>query len=76
MAAALWWVMPLMAGRYGGNVFERIWSLGVLVGLGLVVFFGVAFLIGAIDKDLLGQLRRKRKPTPERVTRIEAEGGD
>lgn len=76
MAAALWWVMPLMADRYGGNVFERIWSLGVLVGLGLVVFFGVAFLIGAIDKDLLGQLRRKRKPTPERVTRIEAEGGD
>jgi len=76
MAAALWWAMPLMATRYGGNVFERVWSLGALVSLGLGVFFGVAIAIGALDRELLGQLRRKRKPTPERVTRIEAEGGD
>lgn len=76
MAAALWWAMPLMADRYGGNVFERVWSLGALVGLGMVVFFGVAIAIGALDRELLGQLRRKRKPTPERVTRIESEGGD
>ena len=42
MSAALWALMPLMASRYGGNVFERVWSLGVLVASGLVVFFAVA----------------------------------
>ena len=60
MAAALWWVTPLMAAQYGGTVWERIWSLTVLVGMGLVVFFGVAFVVGALDKDLLAMLRRKR----------------
>jgi putative peptidoglycan lipid II flippase len=57
--------MPLMASRYGGNVFERVWSLGVLVASGLIVFFAVAWLVGALDKDLLAQLRRRRsKPQP------------
>jgi putative peptidoglycan lipid II flippase len=60
MAAVLWWLMPLMASRYGGNVVERVWSLGVLVASGLVVFFAVAWLVGALDKDLIGQLRRRR----------------
>lgn len=62
MAAALWALMPLMASRYGGNVVERVWSLGVLVSAGLVVFFAVAWLVGALDKDLIAQLRRKRAP--------------
>lgn len=60
MAAALWWVMPTLAEQYGGSVFERIWSLSALVGLGLFVFFGAAYLTGALDKDLIAQLRRKR----------------
>jgi putative peptidoglycan lipid II flippase len=60
MAAALWWVLPTMAERYGGNVIERVWSLSALVGLGLLVFFGAAYLVGALDKDLIAQLRRKR----------------
>jgi putative peptidoglycan lipid II flippase len=60
MAAALWWVLPTMTERYGGSVIERVWSLSALVGLGLLVFFGAAYLIGALDKDLIAQLRRKR----------------
>ena len=60
MAAALYWAMPLMANRYGAGVFERIWSLAALVGLGLAVFFAAAYMLGAIDKDLLKQLRRPR----------------
>jgi putative peptidoglycan lipid II flippase len=62
MAAALWWVPPLMGERYGGSVIERVWSLAVLVGLGLAVFFAVAFTIGAVDKQVLAQLRRRRPP--------------
>jgi len=63
MGAFLWWLMPLMADRYGGNVIERVWSLAVLVLGGMAVFFAVAWAIGALDKDLLAQLRRKR-PVP------------
>lgn len=60
MAAALYTVMPLLAEHYSGGIFERAWSLGVLVGLGMAVFFTVAYAVGALDKDLLKQLRRRR----------------
>lgn len=62
MATVLWFLMPLMADRYSGNVLERVWSLAVLVGVGGVTFFACAFLAGALDKDLIAQLRRKRRP--------------
>ena len=57
-------LMPLLAGHYGGNVFERAWSLCALVGLGLVTFFGTAWLTGALDRDLIAQLRRRRVAKP------------
>ncbi len=60
MAAALWWMLPTMADRYGGNVVERVWSLSALVGLGLAVFFGAAFVTGALDRQVLAQLSRRR----------------
>jgi len=62
MAAALWYVMPLLESHYAGNVFERVWSLSALVGLGMVVFFAIAFATGAVDKQVLAQLRRRRPP--------------
>jgi putative peptidoglycan lipid II flippase len=64
MSALLVWLMPLMADRYGGNVIERVWSLAVLVSAGMAAFFIVAWLVGAIDKDLVAQLRRKPKAGP------------
>jgi putative peptidoglycan lipid II flippase len=64
MGAFLYWLMPLLSDRYGGTVLERIWSLGVLVAGGMIVFFGVAFAIGALDKDLMAQLRRRRPAKP------------
>lgn len=60
MALALYNVMPLMTDRYSGNFIERTWSLVALVCLGLGVFFTVAYAVGALDKDLLRQLRRRR----------------
>ncbi|AKM09033.1 murein biosynthesis integral membrane protein MurJ [Croceicoccus naphthovorans] len=60
MGAALWFLVPLMADRYGGNVIERIWSLAALVLTGMAVFFAVAWIVGALDKDLIAQLRRRR----------------
>jgi putative peptidoglycan lipid II flippase len=64
MAAFLWWLVPRLADRYAGSVFERVWSLGLLVVGGMAVFFAAAFMLGALDKDLLAQLRRRRPAQP------------
>lgn len=61
MAALLWYMMPLMAPYYGGGAFERIWSLALLCGAGGAVFFAAAFLVGALDKNLLAMLTRRRR---------------
>lgn len=66
MTAVLWYLTPLMADRYAGTILEKVWSLAVLVGAGGAVFFGVAFAVGALDKDLISQLRR-RKPARTRA---------
>ena len=60
MTAVLWYLMPLMEMRYGGNLIERLWSLTALVAGGSAAFFGAALMVGALDKDLIGQLRRRR----------------
>jgi putative peptidoglycan lipid II flippase len=64
MTGALWAVMPLMADHYGASVIERVWSLSVLVAIGLVTFFVTAYATGALDKDLIAQLRRRRPAKP------------
>lgn len=66
MAALLWFLTPLMAEQYSGSVIDRVWSLVVLVGAGGAVFFAAAFAFGALDKDLIAQLRR-RKPARKKA---------
>ncbi|WP_447749701.1 murein biosynthesis integral membrane protein MurJ [Sphingopyxis fribergensis] len=61
MSALLWWMMPMMTPYYSGGVFERIWSLAALCTAGGAAFFAVAFLVGALDKDLVAMLTRRRR---------------
>lgn len=60
MGVLLWWLTPALEPYWRGGAFDRIWALGALVASGGIAFFGVAFVVGALDKDLLAQLRRKR----------------
>jgi putative peptidoglycan lipid II flippase len=60
MGGVLWYLMDAFAERFSASVFERVWSLTALVAAGAVTFFVTAYLLGALDKDLLAQLRRKR----------------
>jgi putative peptidoglycan lipid II flippase len=62
MGGVLWWLMPRLGANYGAGVLDRVWSLAVLVGAGGVTFFAAAWAFGALDKDLLAQLRRRRPP--------------
>jgi len=60
MALGLWALLPTMADRYSGSALERAASLTVLVAAGGVIFFVCAWIVGALDKGHLAQLRRRR----------------
>ncbi len=60
MGAALWFARDLLAGYYAAGLFERLFALGVLVASAAIVYFGVAFGIGAVDRERMALLRRKR----------------
>jgi putative peptidoglycan lipid II flippase len=66
MGAALMLLMPALLPYFGGSVLNRIWSLTALVGTGMAVFFVTAYLVGAIDPDLLATLRRRSAKRDER----------
>ncbi len=60
MAAALWFVREAMWGYYAGGFLERAFALLVLTVTGAIVYFGIAFAIGAIDRDRLDLFKRKK----------------
>jgi len=65
MSALLWWLMPQLAEHYSGGAFERAWSLSALVAAGGASFFAAAWAVGALDKDLVAMLTRRRaRPAP------------
>jgi len=41
---------------------ERALGLAILVGVGGIVYFGVAFLIGGVDREAIANLRRRKAP--------------
>ena len=51
-----------LADWFLGSALERVIGLGLLVGTGAVIYFGVAFLIGGVDREAIASLRRRRTP--------------
>lgn len=64
MAGALFVLRSVLADWFLGSAIERVVGLGLLVGTGAVIYFGVAFLIGGVDRQALASLRRRKAPTP------------
>jgi len=60
MAAALWGVQQLIGGWFAGSTGRRLVALGAVVAVGGAVYFGLAFLLGAFDRGVLTNLRRKK----------------
>lgn len=60
MGAALWYARDLLTGFYASSLFERLFALFALVGSAAVVYFAVAFAIGAIDRERITMLTRKK----------------
>ncbi|MBY6129749.1 murein biosynthesis integral membrane protein MurJ [Qipengyuania aquimaris] len=62
MGAALWFARDLLTGWYSAGLFARVGALGALVLCSAVVYFGVAFMVGAIDKQRIAALTKKKAP--------------
>ena len=62
MGAALWFARDLLTGWFSAGLFARLGALLVLVGCSAVVYFGVAFAVGAIDRQRLAVLTKKKAP--------------
>lgn len=61
MGTALWFLGDALSGWYAGNVLEKAGALAALTVTGAGIYFAVAFLVGAIDRDRIAKLTKKRK---------------
>ena len=62
MGAALWFASDLLTGYYDAGLFARLFALIVLALCAAIVYFGVAFLTGAIDRQRIATLTKKKAP--------------
>lgn len=63
MGATLYGVNLLLGPLFNGSTIERMGALTVLVGSGGVVYFGLGWMIGAIDREDVLILLKRKKPT-------------
>ncbi|MHA7820130.1 MAG: murein biosynthesis integral membrane protein MurJ [Erythrobacter sp.] len=59
MGAALFYTADLLTGWYSAGLFARLGALLMLVGAAAIVYFGIAFAVGAIDRQRIATLTKK-----------------
>ena len=65
MGVALYFTSDLLTGWYSAGLFMRLAALLALVAAAAVVYFGLAFATGAIDRQRIASLtRRQTQPPP------------
>lgn len=62
MGVALYAVNIFMGPMFNGGTIERMVALTTLVGAGGIVYFGLGWMIGAIDRDDVLSLLKRMKP--------------
>lgn len=67
MSALLWWMMQILLPNFSSDILTRIASLILLVGGGMAVYFIIGYMVGALDKDRVNRLLRRRGPATEEV---------
>ncbi len=60
MAVVLIYAAPLGEGLYDGNVWQRIGSITALVSVGGLVYAVLAWVTGAVDRDKITMLTKKK----------------
>jgi putative peptidoglycan lipid II flippase len=65
MGAALWFLQARLSTGFFGTERGEFVALALLCGVGGLVYFGVAFLIGGVDREALLALRRRPRQQSE-----------
>ncbi|HEV2567581.1 murein biosynthesis integral membrane protein MurJ [Sphingomonas sp.] len=61
MAAAIWGVSHLFQGWFDGSTGKRLLAVAAITGTGALVYFSVAWVIGAMNREDILVLLRKKK---------------
>jgi putative peptidoglycan lipid II flippase len=61
MGVTIYFLAPMGDAYYGAGALSRVLSILVLVGAGAIVYFGLAWVTGAIDKSKIAMLTRKQR---------------
>ncbi|NQZ46884.1 MAG: murein biosynthesis integral membrane protein MurJ [Erythrobacter sp.] len=59
MGGALFYTSDLLTGWYSAGLFVRLAALAALVGAAAIVYFGIAFAVGAIDRARIAAFTKK-----------------
>ena len=59
MGAALFYTSDLLTEWYSAGLFERLGALAALVSAAAIVYFGIAFAVGAIDRTRIAAFTKK-----------------
>ncbi|WP_296719597.1 murein biosynthesis integral membrane protein MurJ [Erythrobacter sp.] len=59
MGAALFYAQGMLTGWFAAGLVARLAALLVLVGAAAIVYFGIAFAVGAIDRQRIAALTKK-----------------
>ncbi len=62
MGAALFYARELLTPYYNASIPEQMLALLALVACAVIVYFGVAFALGAVSKQRLAIFLKKREP--------------
>jgi len=62
MAVALYGLRLALDDWFFGSIVQRFLGLAALVGIGGLVYFTIAWLIGGMDKQAIKDLRTRRRP--------------
>jgi putative peptidoglycan lipid II flippase len=60
MAVVLYYLQGMLEGFFTGSAGRRVIGVGALVGVGLVIYFGIAWFIHAMDREEIKGLFLKR----------------
>ncbi|KLI64446.1 murein biosynthesis integral membrane protein MurJ [Aurantiacibacter marinus] len=62
MGTALFYTRELLTPYYNASIPEQLLALIALVACAIIVYFGVAFALGAVSKQRLATFMKKREP--------------
>ena len=65
MGAALYFLQRMLGDAFTGGFGERVIGLAIIVGTGAILYFGIAWVIGGIDRDDIKTLFRRSPAVTE-----------